>query len=78
MNLTICPSSLQSTPAPLPIDPHSLYCALEQVKDGRKARGKRYPEESAHPVRQFAHLDYAQGCSSGGALWLSLFPGRVS
>lgn len=43
MNLTISPSALQSTPSPLPIDPHSLYCALEQVKDGRKARGKRYP-----------------------------------
>src|SRR5256885_10291179 len=25
------------------LDPTSLYCAFEQVKDGRKAKGKRYP-----------------------------------
>src|SRR5260370_21320427 len=25
------------------LDPASLYCAFEQVKDGRKAEGKRYP-----------------------------------
>ncbi|HEU5376628.1 MAG TPA: transposase family protein [Ktedonobacteraceae bacterium] len=43
MNLTICASLLQSPSAPCPIDPTSLYHALEQVKDGRKARGKRYP-----------------------------------
>lgn len=43
MNLTICDSLLQSPSSPLCIDPSSLYQALEQVKDGRKARGKRYP-----------------------------------
>ena len=43
MNLTICDSVLQSAPSPLSIDPQSLYQALEQVKDGRKRRGKRYP-----------------------------------
>lgn len=43
MNLTICDSLLPGTPTPLPIDPQSLYAALEQVKDGRKRRGKRYP-----------------------------------
>ncbi|HEU5380325.1 MAG TPA: transposase family protein [Ktedonobacteraceae bacterium] len=43
MNLTICDSLLPSAPAPHAIDPSSLYHALEQVKDGRKARGKRYP-----------------------------------
>ena len=43
MNLTIFDSVPQSGSAPLSIDPRSLYHALEQVKDGRKARGKRYP-----------------------------------
>src|SRR5215831_1912691 len=43
MNLTICDSVPQSGLVPLSIDSRSLYCALEQVKDGRKARGKRYP-----------------------------------
>ncbi len=27
----------------LTIDPASLYCAFEQVRDGRKQKGKRYP-----------------------------------
>ena len=27
----------------LNIDPASLYCAFEQVTDGRKKKGKRYP-----------------------------------
>src|SRR5260370_2057382 len=27
----------------LTIDPASLYCAFEQVRDGRKAKGTRYP-----------------------------------
>ena len=43
MNLTICDSLLPSAPDAPAIDPSSLYHALEQVKDGRKARGKRYP-----------------------------------
>jgi predicted transposase YbfD/YdcC len=43
MNLTIFDSVQQSTPLPLSIDPSSLYSAFEQVKDGRKRRGKRYP-----------------------------------
>jgi hypothetical protein len=43
MNLTIFDTVQQSAPAPLTIDPSSLYHAFEQVKDGRKRRGKRYP-----------------------------------
>lgn len=43
MNLTICERMLQIAPAPLSVHPHSLYQALEQIKDGRKRRGKRYP-----------------------------------
>jgi predicted transposase YbfD/YdcC len=43
MNLTICDSLLPSASAAPAIDPSSLYHALEHVKDGRKARGKRYP-----------------------------------
>lgn len=43
MNLPIGDAVQQSaSPAPS-IDPRSLYHAFEQVKDGRKARGKRYP-----------------------------------
>lgn len=43
MNLTIFDSVQETTPEPLSIDPSSLYQAFEQVKDGRKRRGKRYP-----------------------------------
>jgi predicted transposase YbfD/YdcC len=43
MNLTIFDSVQQSIPGVCSIDPKSLYHAFEQVKDGRKARGKRYP-----------------------------------
>lgn len=43
MNLTIFDSAQQSIPPLLSIDPGSLYHAFEQVKDGRKPRGKRYP-----------------------------------
>jgi predicted transposase YbfD/YdcC len=43
MNLTIFERVQQSPSAPLQIDPRSLYCALEQVPDGRKRRGRRYP-----------------------------------
>ena len=43
MNLTICNPVQQSAGFPPSIDPRSLYRAFEQVKDGRKARGKRYP-----------------------------------
>jgi predicted transposase YbfD/YdcC len=43
MNLTICDSFLQTPSPACEIDPGSLYCALEQVKDGRKRRGRRYP-----------------------------------
>jgi predicted transposase YbfD/YdcC len=43
MNLTIFDPVQQSTPGASSIDARSLYHAFEQVKDGRKARGKRYP-----------------------------------
>jgi predicted transposase YbfD/YdcC len=43
MNLTIFASVQQSPSGASSIDARSLYHALEQVKDGRKARGKRYP-----------------------------------
>lgn len=43
MNLTIFDSVRPSTSGTGAIDARSLYCALEQVKDERKARGKRYP-----------------------------------
>lgn len=43
MNLTILDSVQPSPTGVSLIEVRSLYCALEQVKDGRKARGKRYP-----------------------------------
>jgi predicted transposase YbfD/YdcC len=44
MNLTTFdPLQETMTKEQLSIDPHSLYRAFEQVKDGRKRRGKRYP-----------------------------------
>jgi predicted transposase YbfD/YdcC len=43
MNLTIFDSVEQSLSTPHAIDPRSLYHGLEQVRDGRKRRGKRYP-----------------------------------
>lgn len=43
MKRTIFDSVQQSPSHSLSIDPRSLYHAFEQVKDGRKARGKRYP-----------------------------------
>lgn len=42
MNLTIFDAVQQTISVSLSIDPHSLYRALEQVKDGRQRRGKRY------------------------------------
>jgi len=43
MNLTIFDSVQPTSLEASSIDARSLYHALEQVKDGRKARGKRYP-----------------------------------
>lgn len=43
MNLTIFDSVIETTQEARSIDPNSLYHALEQVKDGRQRRGKRYP-----------------------------------
>lgn len=43
MNLSIVDPGEQIKPEGLPIDAASLYRAFEQVKDGRQARGKRYP-----------------------------------
>ena len=43
MYLTIFGEVEQRKQDPLEIDVASLYSAFENVKDGRKARGKRYP-----------------------------------
>lgn len=43
MYLSIFNEVEKMTDEALKIEPASLYCALEQVTDGRKARGKRYP-----------------------------------
>ncbi len=43
MNLTIFDQIEQIDQEALRVDAASLYRALEQVKDGRKAKGKRYP-----------------------------------
>lgn len=43
MELSIFDGGEQVGQGSLSIDPASLYCAFEQVKDGRKAKGKRYP-----------------------------------
>lgn len=43
MNLTIFDAVQQSPSGACARDARSLYHALEHVKDGRKARGKRYP-----------------------------------
>ncbi len=41
--LTIFDSGEKGAAEALTIDPASLYCAFEQVTDGRQKRGKRYP-----------------------------------
>jgi len=43
MNLTIFETSEKARGAGLKIDPASLYHAFEQIADGRKRKGKRYP-----------------------------------
>ena len=43
MKRSICEEGEQVGPDLLSLDPASLYRAFEQVKDGRKAKGKRYP-----------------------------------
>jgi hypothetical protein len=43
MYLTIFESEETGAGDGLTIDPASLYCAFEQVTDGRKKKGKRYP-----------------------------------
>ena len=43
MYLSICESSDAGVAEALSIDPASLYRAFEQVADGRKQKGKRYP-----------------------------------
>ena len=43
MNLTIVDPVEQNGQEALAGDAASLYRAFEQVKDGRKAKGKRYP-----------------------------------
>jgi predicted transposase YbfD/YdcC len=43
VNLTIFDHLKQIDQEALPVDAASLYRAFEQVKDGRKAKGKRYP-----------------------------------
>jgi hypothetical protein len=55
MNLTIFDGFQETAADQLSIEPHSLYCAFEQVKDGRNQRGKRSPyvtlQEDASQVR---------------------------
>jgi hypothetical protein len=43
MYLSIFESGDDGAAEALSIDPASLYCAFEQVRDGRKKKGKRYP-----------------------------------
>jgi predicted transposase YbfD/YdcC len=43
MKRSIFEEGEQVSPGLRSLDPASLYCAFEQVKDGRKAKGKRYP-----------------------------------
>jgi len=43
MYLNIVESGETGTAEALTIDPASLYSAFEQVTDGRKPKGKRYP-----------------------------------
>src|SRR5229473_2611925 len=43
MYLSIVESGEPGAAEGLSIDPASLYCAFEQVTDGRKKKGKRYP-----------------------------------
>ena len=43
MQLTVFEEVEQGDPEALRVDAASLYRAFEQVKDGRKAKGKRYP-----------------------------------
>ena len=43
MYLSIFASVEKEAVEGLGIDPASLYRAFEQVRDGRKAKGKRYP-----------------------------------
>jgi hypothetical protein len=43
MKLTVCDKREQVDPEALSVDAASLYRAFEQVTDGRKAKGKRYP-----------------------------------
>lgn len=43
MYLTMFDPVGKAAPAGLLMDPNSLYSAFEQVTDGRKAKGKRYP-----------------------------------
>ncbi|TMD86287.1 MAG: ISAs1 family transposase, partial [Chloroflexi bacterium] len=43
MNLTVFDEIEQGDPEALSVDAASLYRAFEHVKDGRKAKGKRYP-----------------------------------
>src|SRR5437660_12517775 len=43
MQLTVFEEVEQGDPEALRVDAASLYQAFEQVKDGRKSKGKRYP-----------------------------------
>ena len=43
MYLSIFESGEKGAAEALTIDAASLYCAFEQVTDGRKKKGKRYP-----------------------------------
>ncbi len=43
MKLSVCDEIEQGNPEALSVDAASLYRAFEEVKNGRKAKGKRYP-----------------------------------
>src|SRR5207244_7398075 len=43
MYLSIFDGGEKAAAEALPMDPASLYCAFEEVTDGRKKKGKRYP-----------------------------------
>ena len=43
MDLTICDQARQVRHQAVEIDPASLYCTFEKVKDRRRKKGVRYP-----------------------------------
>ncbi len=56
MYLSIFESGEKVAAEALPIDPASLYRAFEQVADGRKQKGKRYPLPLLLPLLMLGKL----------------------